>query len=304
MYESHFGFTELPFCLTPDTQFFLKSKWHGEATAVLDVCIAQREGFIKITGEVGTGKTMLCRKMLDSLPADFVPIFIPNPYLTAEGLFHAIAHELGIRVNEDNTHVLLKIIEEELVQLNILGHKVILVVDEAQSMPAQTLEALRLITNLETKKIKLLQVVLFGQPELDVILQQPALRQLLQRITFSYCLRTLDYKSTENYIYHRLEKAGYKGITFFDKKAIRIIYLASAGTPRLINVLSHKALMCAYGKKQIKVDKHCANMAVDDTEGVNRPSLFSYLRFAHVASMLAVIALSSACLLQVERLLT
>ena len=123
MYEQHFGFQELPFCLTPDTQFYLDSKWHGEASAVLNICIKQGEGFIKISGEVGTGKTMLCRRLLGSLSEAYLPIYIPNPYLSAEGLFHAIAHELGVDVGDNNSHIVLKVIEEELVQLAVLGRK-------------------------------------------------------------------------------------------------------------------------------------------------------------------------------------
>ena len=188
MYEKHFGLRKLPFCLTPDTQFYLNSSWHAEASTILDICIQQGEGFLKIVGEVGTGKTMLCRRLLASLQSEYVPIYIPNPYLSPEGLFHAIAYELGIHLSHENSHIVLKVIEEELVQLAVLGQKALLIVDEAQSMPAETLEALRLVTNLETEKFKLLQVVLFGQPELDVILQQPGLRQLLQRVTFSYQL--------------------------------------------------------------------------------------------------------------------
>ncbi len=293
MYEQHFGFQELPFCLTPDTQFYLDSKWHGEASAVLNICIKQGEGFIKISGEVGTGKTMLCRRLLGSLSDAYLPIYIPNPYLSADGLFHAIAHELGVDVGDNNSHIVLKVIEEELVQLAVLGRKPILIVDEAQSMPAQTLEALRLVTNLETEKMKLLQVVLFGQPELDVILSQPALRQLVQRITFSYRLQPLALSEAKAYIGHRLGKAGYTGAPVFSAAAIELIAKASHGTPRLINVLAHKSLMCAYGKKQKSVGKEFVLAAIDDTESVRRPSWFPWpLRSA--AAILAGVALAAA----------
>lgn len=273
MYEKHFGLRELPFCLTPDTQFYLNSSWHAEASTVLDICIKQGEGFIKIVGEVGTGKTMLCRRLLASLQEHYVPIHIPNPYLSPEGLFHAIAHELGIQLNEVNPHIVLKVIEEELVQLAILGHKTLLVVDEAQSMPAETLEALRLVTNLETEKFKLLQVVLFGQPELDVILQQPGLRQLRQRVTFSYQLHALVASDVKKYITHRLVTAGYSGPELFETKAVDTIAQASKGIPRLVNILAHKSMMCAFGKKQKTIVKQYVYAAIDDTESVSRPSL-------------------------------
>ena len=292
MYESHFGFRELPFCLTPDTQFYHESTWHREAGIVLDICIDQGEGFIKIVGEVGTGKTMLCRRLLSGLPDVYCPVYIPNPYLSPEGLFHAIAHELGIRVDGNNSHVILNAIEEELVQLAVLGRKVILIVDEAQSMPAETLEALRLVTNLETEKMKLLQVVLFGQPELDFILGQTALRQLLQRITFSYHLRPLDYQATVSYIEHRLQCAAYtgslaNGTGLFEEKALKTMYAASRGTPRLINVLAHKSLICAFGKRQHKVTKEFVSAAIDDTESVSRPNRFSLFSFSRAAALAA-----------------
>ncbi len=278
MYETHFGFRELPFCLTPDTDFYLDSRGHAEASLVLDVCIRGGEGFIKIAGEVGTGKTMLCRRLLSRLPSNFKTIYVPNPFLSPEGLFHAIAHELGIRTAAVNPHVVMKLIEEELIQLAVLGHKAILVVDEAQSMPVETLEALRLVTNLETEKFKLLQVVLFGQPELDAILEQPALRQLRQRITFAYRLTPLLPEDVRDYINHRLARAGYVGHQLFEDKAIKLIAQASRGIPRLVNILAHKALVNAYGKGVIRVNKALVLTAIDDTESVSRPrlSLFSF----------------------------
>lgn len=273
MYEKHFGLRELPFCLTPDTQFYLNSSWHAEASTILDVCIDQGEGFIKIVGEVGTGKTMLCRRLLALLKEHYVPIYIPNPYLSPEGLFHAIAHELGLHLNEVNPHIVLKVIEEELVQLAVLGHKTLLIVDEAQSMPAETLEALRLVTNLETEKFKLLQVVLFGQPELDIILRQPGLRQLLQRVTFSYLLQALAANEVKDYVAHRLVTAGYNGPELFEANAIATIASASKGIPRLVNILAHKSMMCAFGKKQKSIGKQYVYAAIDDTESVSRPRL-------------------------------
>jgi MSHA biogenesis protein MshM len=296
MYEQHFGFSELPFCLTPDTQFYHASRWHREARTVLEICINQGEGFVKITGEVGTGKTMLCRCLLNSLSAEYIPVYIPNPYLRPEGLFCAIAHELGIKTDTSNSHVVLKAIEEELVQLTILGHKVILVVDEAQSMPAETLEALRLVTNLETEKFKLLQVVLFGQPELDIILQQPALRQLLQRVSFSYSLQSLDFNETQAYLTHRLQCASYEGALLFEPGAAKYLYRASMGIPRLINILAHKSLMCAFGKQRQTVSKAFVKAAVNDTEGVSRPKVLSFMsmRYAAALALFVVPAIASS----------
>lgn len=294
MYQEHFGFNEFPFSLTPDTQYFHESQWHREAATILDICVSQGEGFIKIVGEVGTGKTMLCRRLLSALPESYTPVYIPNPYLSPEGLFSAIAHELDIQLAEINSHVVLKAIEDELIQLAILGRKVVLIVDEAQSMPAETLEALRLVTNLETEKMKLLQVVLFGQPELDVILKLPALRQLLQRVTFSYHLQPLDLAETRCYVQHRLACAGYAGEPIFDAAAVKYLYRASSGVPRLINVLAHKALMCAFGKKQQRVSKAFVMAAVDDTEGVVRPARFGWKPSHFAASLTVLCSLSIA----------
>ncbi len=302
MYLEHFGFNELPFSLTPDTQFFHASRWHKEAGTILDICVKQGEGFIKIVGEVGTGKTLLCRRLLNSMPEDYLAIYIPNPYLSPEGLFQAIAHELGITAGSVNSHVVLKAIEDELVQLAILGRRVVLVVDEAQSMPAETLEALRLVTNLETEKMKLLQVVLFGQPELDVILSQPALRQLLQRVTFSYQLQPLDLVETRDYIKHRLRCAGYQGDAIFDTASIKYLYRASGGVPRLINILAHKALMCAFGKQQLHVVKHFVVAAVDDTEGVQRPPRFRFKPVRQVACIAGCLACTSLLLAHTQGL--
>jgi len=152
-------------------------------------------------------------------------------------------------------------------------------------MPAETLEALRLVTNLETEKMKLLQVVLFGQPELDVILALPALRQLLQRVTFSYALQPLDIATTKEYIEHRLSCAGYSGEFPLEPAALKYLYRASGGIPRIINVLIHKALMCAYGKQTQKISKHFIKAAVDDTEGVCRPKVLSMMLMRRAAAI-------------------
>ncbi|MBR9805117.1 AAA family ATPase [bacterium] len=286
-------------------QFYIDSKSHREASVVLDTCIQQGEGFIKIVGDIGTGKTMMCRRLLSMLPEYYLAIHIPNPYLSAEGLYCAIAHELGIAHTASNAHILLRRIEEELVQLTILGRKAILVVDEAQSMPEETLEALRLITNLETEKAKLLQVVLFAQKELDEILKSPRHRQFLQRITFSYQLKPLTLAQTRDYICHRLSTAGAgaQANHVFSDRAVKTAYQSSNGTPRLINILCHKAMLSALGRGASLVDKQDVIAAVLDTEGVQKSRWSARWLLPWAATLAGLIVTLSDAIFQAQRLL-
>ncbi|MDX1635744.1 MAG: AAA family ATPase [Marinobacter sp.] len=267
MYESHFGLQEVPFALTPNTRYFLKAKSHSDALELLLVALREREGFIKITGEVGTGKTLLCRLLLNALEGQATTAYIPNPSLTPENLYEAVVDELGVTVSDaDNTHRVLKALTQRLVQLVGEGQQVVLVIDEAQAMPEATIEALRLLTNLETESTRLLQVVLFGQPELDTLLNQASLRQLKQRITFQYRLAPLDRASVAQYLRHRLAQAGYNGDELFAPAALKVITRASGGIPRLLNILAHKSLLAAWGRGDQKVGRWHVLQAVRDTE--------------------------------------
>ncbi|WP_207060648.1 ExeA family protein [Motiliproteus sp. SC1-56] len=273
MYEQHFGLRELPFTLTPNTQFFLNLPTHQEALNLILVALGNGDGFVKIVGEVGTGKTLLCRKVLGALDeACYVSAYIPNPALNPEDFRSNFARELGLTLTPGETgFALLERINQRLIELAGEGRQVVLMVDEAQTMPEETLESLRLLTNLETESRKLFQVVLFGQPELDTLLARPSLRQLHQRITFSYRLRTLDRSGTGHYLQHRLGAAGYNGLPLFTAAASRLVYRASSGTPRLINILAHKAMMAAYGKGERSVAPARVRAAVADTEGLRLP---------------------------------
>jgi MSHA biogenesis protein MshM len=272
MYLEHFGLKEFPFSLTPNTEFFLNMASYHKAYNMLMVSIANREGFIKVVGEVGTGKTMMCRTVLNALEDDaerYVTAYIANPVLSPKGLFLAFAEELGIEVDTDiGHHSLLKRISKVLMEHASANRQVVLFIDEAHAMPRKTLEALRLLTNLETEKSKLFQVVLFAQPELDEMLREKSLRQLLQRITFSYKLESLDRDALHRYVSHRMAKAGYNGPDVFSGKALDDVFAASQGTPRVINILCHKALMVAYGRGDRMVDRLHVQKAIDDTEGV------------------------------------
>lgn len=276
MYEAHFGLQEAPFALTPNTRYFLRARSHSDALELLLVALREREGFIKITGEVGTGKTLLCRLLLNELDGDTTTAYIPNPALTPETLYEAVAEELGVDVaNCGNTHQILKALNARLIALAMDQRRVVLVIDEAQAMPEPTIEALRLLTNLETESTRLLQVVLFGQPELDTLLQRDSLRQLRQRITFQYRLAPLDRMSVAQYMRHRLAQAGYNGGELFAPSALRLITRSSGGIPRLVNILAHKALLAAWGRGDQQVGRWHVMQAIRDTESAQPPGLLA-----------------------------
>jgi MSHA biogenesis protein MshM len=274
MYLYHFGLAELPFTLTPNTDFYLPMAMHSEALAVLTTALKTGEGFIKVIGEVGTGKTLLCRKLLNELPHHFVSAYIPNPYLNPDELRRAVAVELGVKqAQRMSLQLLTQRIQSRLLELHAMGHSVVLILDEAQALPTESLEALRLFTNLETEKRKLLQVVLFAQPELDSRIATTEFRQLRQRITFSYKLRAMNVKEVQQYIHHRLLVAGYRGADLFPSRVCKKIATLSQGVPRIVNVLCHKMLMLAYGQGHYNISGNLLNLAAKDTESVNINSL-------------------------------
>lgn len=291
MYLQHFGLNEMPFSLTPNTQFFLNIGSHQEAMNLLLVGLENAAGFIKIVGEVGTGKTMLCRQLLNTLDEKYVTAFVPNPHLTPAGMRIALAEELGVTVHRNQgQHKVLKKINDRLIELAQQEKIVVLLIDEAQAMPEETIEALRLLTNLETETQKLLQVVLFGQPELDELLSRPSLRQLKQRITFSYHLLPLGPQEMERYISHRLSASGYNGSALLDSSSLKLLHRASGGIPRLVNIICHKALMVAYGKGRHLVERSYIKRAMDDTEGAITPSIMSVRQWWVLCGSAAVAA--------------
>ena len=265
MYLEHFDMVDLPFTITPDTAFFMNRAGYQDALNVLLVALRSGEGFVKVTGEVGVGKTMLCRKLLNTLRGESVTAYIHNPYLEPESLLLAIADELGVEYAQGaSQHTVLKSITHTLMEHDRRQRRVVLCLDEVQAMPVETLETLRLLTNLETEKRKLLQVVMFGQPELDQVLGQPSVRQLKQRITFSYHLVPLNRVGLLSYVRHRLAVAQCRNFVF-SRGALEHLYASSCGVPRMINILCHKALMVAYGKGDHKVGRQHMRVAVRDT---------------------------------------
>jgi MSHA biogenesis protein MshM len=286
MYRTHFGLREPPFGLTPDTAFTFTCTPHQEALNVLLVAVENGEGFIKIIGEVGTGKTLLCRRFLGTLGPDYVTAYFPNPMLEPRGLLLGLAEELHVAIDtEADQQSLIKTLNHALLEFAREDKKVVVCLDEAQAIPAETLEALRLLSNLETEKRKLLLVVLFGQPELNAKLAQGDVRQLTQRITFHYDLTPLSRNETEYYVLHRLQVAGYMGDRLFQRGAIDLLYRATRGVPRLINVVAHKALLTAYGEGVHYVYARHVSRAVRDT-----PSAQAVSRWPRAAATLVVVA--------------
>ena len=281
MYEQFFGLKEKPFSLTPDTEYFYRYSGHQEALNVLLVALRNGEGFVRVIGEVGTGKTLLCRQLLKILQNDCDTVYLPNPLLTQLELYQAIASELQLdvpaaaTVQHLNQHIL-----EALVELRSKGRPLVVLIDEAQAMPLQSLEALRLLSNMETEKEKLLHIFFFAQPEFDERLEQKELRQLRQRITFSYTLPALREQETAGYLEHRLQVAGYQGAPLFQPAAVRLLHRASQGYPRLINLLAHKAMLAAYGKGRHQIDRRLVGAAIKD--GYRKASFFDGPRVSPV----------------------
>jgi MSHA biogenesis protein MshM len=269
VYLNHFGLREFPFGITPDTSFIYSADAHQEALNTLLIGLNTGEGFIKITGEVGTGKTLLCRRFLATLGENQLVAYLPNPMLEPRILLIAIAEELGLKLQGfDYQFHLLKEFNQHLLDMAAQGKSVVICIDEAQSMPLESLEALRLLSNLETEKRKLLQVVMFGQPELDQKLADPAVRQLRQRIVFHYRMPGLKQQEAAHYLAHRLRVAGHRDGDVFPPASARRLFRWSSGTPRLVNVLAHKSMLLAYGEGKTRVSRAHVDLAGNDTEGL------------------------------------
>lgn len=254
MYTAFYGLREKPFSLTPDPRFLFLATSHREALAHILYGIDQGEGFICITGEVGTGKTTLCRTLLRRLDRDTEVAFVFNPTLSGVEMLRAISVELGLDVAGRTRAELSERLNAFLLETNRAGRRVLLIIDEAQNLSNETLEEIRLFSNLETPTSKLIQILLFGQPELDEKLEKHELRQLRQRISVRWSLGTLSSSETRDYVVHRLTiAAGYQS-EFFTEAALREVYRKTGGVPRLINVLCNRSLLAGFadGSRQIE----------------------------------------------------
>ncbi|MDP2031533.1 MAG: AAA family ATPase [Thiobacillus sp.] len=259
----HFGLREPAFGLTPDTSFFFPALPHQDAYETLLYALSAGEGFLVVEGEVGTGKTLLLRRLLNSLPPRLQAAFVPNPGLDPRGLYAAIAIEFGLP-GGGASEVLLHRLERHFITLARKNQQPVVLIDEAQALPADTLEAVRLLTNLETEKRKLLQVVLFGQPELMARLSEKCTRQILTRISFHATLRPLARKEVADYVQHRLRVAG-SDRPVFTPWAMVALWRASRGLPRLVNIIAAKSMMLAYGQGVQHVTTRLVGVATHDT---------------------------------------
>jgi len=246
IYNEFYGFHEPPFNITPDPRFLFFSQQHREAFNHILFGIQERKGFIQITGEVGAGKTTVCRAILESLGPEYRTALILNPSLTSAQLLRTILSELGLRAHRTDRAANLEALNAFLLEQAARGHDVVLLIDEAQDLEDDLLEQVRLLSNLETDQRKLLQIVLVGQPELREKLDARGLRQLRQRITVRYHIRPLTPEETQSYVAHRLDVAGSRGRPTFDRRAMRRIYRYSRGIPRLINAVCDKTLLCGF----------------------------------------------------------
>ena len=267
MYQEHFGLERPPFKITPDTSLFFEGNQRGAALEALMYAIRSGEGIIKVVGEVGSGKTMLCRMLEVRLSGDVDVVYIANPSLSPDNILHMIAHEMHLDVSNEMSKVdVMQKIQAYLLEKHAANRQVVLFVEEAQSMPIETLEEIRLLSNLETDEHKLLQMVLFGQPELDEKLAQPHIRQLKERITHSFYLSPFPPDDTLQYLNFRLRAVGYKGPDVFNKKTASTVKKYSDGLTRRINILADKSLLAAFSEGSHTVTSSHVKSAARDSE--------------------------------------
>lgn len=297
MYVQYFGLNEKPFSIAPDPRYLYQSERHAEALAHLLYGVEEAGGFIQLTGEVGTGKTTLIRVLLNRMPLNVEVAMILNPRLSVKEFLQNICEELQLDwpVGTDSIKELIDAINRYLLDAHAAGRRVVLIIDEAQNLDADLLEQLRLLTNLETSERKLLQIILIGQPELRQTLARTDLRQLAQRITGRYHLDPLSREDTANYINHRLQVAG-ANREIFTSGAVREIHRLSEGIPRLINVISDRAMLGAYGREKATVDTRLAREAAAEVQG--RVMSSPATRWIKAAAVVAALALASGLVYQ------
>ena len=291
MYEKFFSFREKPFKLVPNPDYLFLSKSHEETLAHLNYALAEGDGFVEIIGEVGTGKTTLCRTFLESLGPDTIAAYIFNPMLGPRQLIRAINDELGIKYDADNTKDLIDNLNSFLMRKKARRKKVILLIDEAQNLSRNVLEQLRLLSNLETNQEKLLQIILVGQPELSEILDSHELRQLSQRITLRYHLSPLNHKETVEYIRYRINIAAQNPAIKFNRSAFRQIYKYSRGIPRVINIACDRSLLTAFGLSRHKITGSIARASIKELMSTGATGKFVFADWKKAFVIFAALSL-------------
>jgi MSHA biogenesis protein MshM len=266
MYLSHFGLDQSPFGITPNPQFFYEGNQRGAILEALAYAVGSGEGIVKVTGEVGSGKTMLCRMLENRLPAHVVAIYLVNPSLSREQVVYAIAGELGLAVDGKRADEVIRLLQADLIAKHTAGKQVLLIIEEAQAMPLDTLEEIRLFSNLETAHHKLLQIVMFGQPELDDSLNLPRMRQLKERITHSFKVPPLEPTILPEFLMFRMRAAGYRGPDVFTKGALAQIASVSEGIVRRVSILADKALLAAFADNTHAITSKHVQAAILDSE--------------------------------------
>lgn len=289
MYLDHFGLKEAPFRITPHTDFFFAGANRGATLEALLYAITHDEGIVKVSGEVGSGKTMLCRVLMERLPENVETIHLANPSLSRDEILFTLADELQVNLATNRVSAVMRALQEHLIDLYARGRQVVVLIDEAHAMPTETLEEIRLLSNLESNRHKLLQIVLFGQPELNEVLNRTEMRQLKERITHNFTLEPLVRSDIAQYINFRMRAAGYKGPDVFSPAALRLIASASLGLTRRVNILCDKALLAAFAGNTHQITAAHVRAAIRDAEfrGSPGPRLGLWLGGATAALLLA-----------------
>jgi type II secretory pathway predicted ATPase ExeA len=298
MYEEYYGFTEKPFSLTPDPKFLFKSESHASAFELLQYAIRRREGFVVVTGDIGTGKTTLCRALLEQIDRNTFTALVLNPFLSEDDLLKLILQDFGVVSRDDvkrgrlanvSKQELIETLYDFLLSLLPLRASAVLIIDEAQNLPMPVLEQIRILSNLETDKDKLLQIVLVGQLNLNPLLKAPQMRQFDQRVSIRYQLQPLNRDEVAAYVSHRLTVAGGFASVTFQPKALDLVHSRTQGLPRLINLVCDRSLLAAYSARTNRVSAEMVYQAAENLELVEeRPSKFGWLRRrASVAVMAA-----------------
>ncbi len=267
MYYEHFGLNQAPFKITPNTDFFFGGGNRGPILEALIYAVTHGEGIIKVSGEVGSGKTMLCNMLMQRLPDNVETVYLANPSVSPAEILHAIAFELHLEIDRQATRLeVMQAVQAYLLKRHADGKRVVIFVEESQGMPLATLEEMRLLSNLETKNDKLLQIVLFGQPELDENLRLPNIRQLRERITHSFGLAPLTVAEVREYLMFRLRAAGYHGPDLFADNVVKLIARASGGLTRRINLITDKTLLAAFSENTHTIKARHVEAALKDSE--------------------------------------